>query len=103
MERRAGGALALVPPPRGPTNPAIEALPDGRRRLRRPAKTLHADRPGLGLGAVGFANGFFGGKPGVVGVGFRAPDPAAIDGLAGFGAPRPPNTARLSGHGKAHT
>jgi hypothetical protein len=45
-----------------------------------------ADRPGFGLGAIGFANSPGGGKPCVVGVDFRAPDAAAVECLAGFRA-----------------
>src|SRR5712675_2990031 len=56
VERQARAGLAAVAFDLEPAKPAIEALPDGRRRLRRPAKTLHADRPRLGLGAVGFAD-----------------------------------------------
>jgi hypothetical protein len=40
-----------------PTIPAIEALPDSRRRLCRAAVALHLDRPCLGFGAVGLTYG----------------------------------------------
>src|SRR6266481_6846582 len=96
IERQARAGLAAVAFDLEPAKPAIEALPDGRRWLRWPAKTLHADRPRLGLGAVGFANGFPGGKPCVVGVDFRAPDPAAVDGMAGSCAHGRPITAAFA-------
>jgi hypothetical protein len=40
-----------------PTVSAVEALRDGRRRLRWPAIALHLDPP-CGLGAVGIAYSF---------------------------------------------
>jgi PAS domain S-box-containing protein len=52
--------------------------------------------PRLGLGAVGFADRPGGGKPRIVGVDFRAPDPAAEQGLAGFRAHRRPITAAFA-------
>jgi len=86
VERQARAGLAAVAFDLEPAKPAIEALRNRRRRLRRPAKTLHADRPGFRLGAVSFADCPGGGKPCIVGVDFRAPDPAAEDGLSGFRA-----------------
>src|SRR5437016_3089683 len=86
IERQARAGLAALALDLEPAKPAIEALPDGRRWLRRPAITLHADRPGFGFRAIGFADGFPGGKPCALGADFRAADPAAIDGAAGFRA-----------------
>src|ERR1700687_1289316 len=86
IERKARAGLAAVALDLKPGEPAIEALPDRRRRLRRAAVALHADRPRFGLGAVGLANGLFGGFLGALGADFRAPDPAAPDDLSRFGA-----------------
>src|SRR5258705_6870649 len=97
VERKARAGLAAVALDLEPAEPAIEALPDGRRWLRRPAKTLHADRPGFGFGAVGRANGLFGGLPRALGADLRAPDPAAIDGFAGLCTHGRGITAALAG------
>src|SRR6266480_3824262 len=42
--------------------PAVEALPDRRRRLRRAAVTFRSDRLGFGLGAIGLADGLLGAR-----------------------------------------
>src|ERR1700737_873962 len=68
IERKARAGLAAVALDLEPAEPAIEALPDGGRRLRRPAGALHADRPRFGLRAVGLASSLFGGCPRVFGL-----------------------------------
>jgi hypothetical protein len=65
-----------------PTIAAIEALPDGRRRLRRAAIALHLDRPCFGLGAVGLAYGFGSALARALGAYLRANDPATVDRLS---------------------
>jgi hypothetical protein len=86
IEREARPALAPIAFDLQPTKPAIEALRDCRRRLRRPAVALHTDRPSLGLGAIGCADGLLG----VVAAGpsarIFAHDGATVNRLAGFGA-----------------
>src|SRR5262249_60418642 len=78
------GSWARFPAPPGPPGPAMGAFPDARRRLRRSAITLHADRPGLGLGAVGLADRRFRRLARACRADLRADQPALEDGL-----PRP--------------
>src|SRR5258707_1196275 len=62
FERKAGLGFAAAALRPQQALPAIEALRDGRRGLRGPAISFHADRPRLGLGAIGLADrlpGFF--------------------------------------------
>src|ERR1700736_7026924 len=49
IERKARAGLAAVALDLEPAEPAIEALPDGRPWLRRPAVALPADPPRFGL------------------------------------------------------
>jgi hypothetical protein len=53
IERQARSCLAAIAPHLEPAQTAVEALTDRWRGLRRPAITFHADRPGVGLGAIG--------------------------------------------------
>jgi hypothetical protein len=69
-----------------PAETAIQALCDRRRWLRRSTVPLHPNRPCLSLGAVGLADGLLGGFAGVRSADLRAPDGAAVDRLARFGA-----------------
>jgi hypothetical protein len=54
----------------------IEALPNGRGRLGGPAVAFHAERPRLGLGAVGVPDCLLGSLPGALGAHLRTHDPA---------------------------
>ena len=74
------GALDLKP-----SEPAIEALSDGRRRPRWAAIGFHPDRPQVGLCTVGIAVGLLRRLTRVLGADFRAHDPAAEDDLAFLG------------------
>jgi hypothetical protein len=96
IERQARAGLAAVALDLEPGEPAIDALPDRRRWLRRTAVALHADRPRFGLRAVGLANGFPGGFLRALGADFRAPDAAAVECLAGLGAHGKEITAALA-------
>ena len=82
IEWQAGAGLTAIAFDLQPTQPAVEALPDRRRRLRWPAVAFHLDGPGCGLGAIGLANGFPGFFPRVSRVDFRAHDLAAPDDLS---------------------
>jgi hypothetical protein len=62
-----------------PTIPAVEALPDSRRRLCRAAVALHLDRPCLGFGAVGLTYGLGSAFARALRAYFRADDPATVD------------------------
>src|SRR6478672_4681640 len=53
IERQARPRPAAIAFDFQPAEPAVETLPDRRRRLGGPAITFHADRPGLGFRAVG--------------------------------------------------
>ena len=55
IERQARARLASVALDLKPSEPAIEALRNGRRRLRWAAIGFHPDRPQFGLCAVGIA------------------------------------------------
>jgi hypothetical protein len=65
-----------------PAEPAVETLPDRRRRLGGP----NADRPGLGFRAVGIAKRLDRRFTGIFGADFRANDRTPIDRLPGFRA-----------------
>ena len=54
IERQACSGLAAIAFDLKPAKPAIEALRNGRRGLRRPAISLHADRPRFRTVAVPF-------------------------------------------------
>jgi hypothetical protein len=62
-----------------PAQAAVEALPDGRRRLRGSAVAFHLDRPRVGFGAICFTGGFICGFAGTPGADLRAHDLAAPD------------------------
>ena len=69
-----------------PSEPAVEALSNGRRRLRWAAIGFHPDRPQFGLCTVGIAFGRLRQLTRVLGADFRAHDPATEDDLALLGA-----------------
>src|SRR6266478_502530 len=86
IKRNAGAGLTTIALDFHPAVTAIKALPDRRRRLRRPAVTLHTDRPCFGLGAIRFADGFNCFFPNSLGADFGAADAATENDLAQFGA-----------------
>ena len=90
IERQARSRVAAVALNLQPAEPAIEALRNRRRRLRRPATAFHPDRSRFGFGAVGFAKGLDRRFPRVLGADPRAQNRAPIDRLA-----------RLCAHGAA--
>lgn len=55
-----------------PAESAVDALADRRGGLCGASKAFHADRPGLGLGSVGFANGRLGALASSLGSDLRA-------------------------------
>jgi hypothetical protein len=69
-----------------PTESAIEALPDRRRRLRGSTIALHADRSCFGLGAVRLANSLSGALAGTLNADFGACYPTAENDLTRLGA-----------------
>jgi len=66
--------------------PAVEALPDRRRRLRRAAVTFRSDRLGFGLGAIGLADGLLGARARLPGEFWRASNSATEKDLSRFSA-----------------
>src|ERR1700722_2355577 len=77
-----------------PCEPAIEAVRDCRRRLRRSAIAFHTNRPGFRFRPVGFAYGFFRYLASVLGANLGAFNAAAVNDLTGFG-PHPPFSRRV--------
>src|SRR6516225_4908835 len=86
IERQARTRLASVALDLKPSEPAVEALSNGRRRLRWAAIGFHPDRPQFGLCAVGIALSLLRQLNRVLGADFRAHHPAAEDDLAFLGA-----------------
>src|SRR6516165_1244062 len=86
IERQARARLASVALDLKPSEPAVEALSNGRRRLRGAAVAFHPDRPQFGLCTVGIALGRLRQLTRVLGADFRAHDPATEDDLAFLGA-----------------
>src|ERR1700736_6793169 len=86
IERKARAGLAAVALDLEPGEPAIEALPDRRRWLRRPTVAFHPYRPRVSLGTIRLANGFPGGFASSFCAHLRAADLAAPDNLSRFGA-----------------
>ena len=64
----------------------MDALADGWGGLRGAAIAFHADRPSVGLGAVGLAGGLLGRLAGMPSVDLRAHDLAAPYDFSRFGA-----------------
>ena len=98
LKRNAGLGLAAMAFHLQPAVTAIEALRDRRRWLRRPAISLHADRPPLGLGAIGFADRLLGAFARAFGVNLCADHPGAEYDLSRFGAHGERLQRRLRGH-----
>jgi hypothetical protein len=82
LERNAGLGFAAAAFDLQPTAAAIEALPDGRRRLRRPAQAFHPQRPRVGFRAIGLTDGFFSPLAGMFGVQLRRAHLTAPDDFA---------------------
>src|SRR6516165_2755312 len=82
IERQARSRLTSVALDLKPSEPAVEALSNGGRRLRRAAIGFHPDRPQFGLCVVGIALSLLRQLTRVLGADFRAHDPAAEDDLA---------------------
>jgi hypothetical protein len=86
IERKAGPGLTALTLDLEPAQPTIEALRDRWGWLHRPAVPLHPDRPGFGLGAIGFANRFLRLFAGVLSADLGARYPGAKEDLARFHA-----------------
>jgi hypothetical protein len=76
-----------------PAVSAVEALRDGRRRLRRPTEGFHLNRPCFRVGAVGLTGGFGSALARPLRAYLRGDDPAVVNHLtrlrAHGGAQRP--------------
>jgi hypothetical protein len=82
IERQARARLASVALDLKPSEPAVEALSNDRRRLRWAAIGFHPDRPQFGLCAVSIALSLLRQLTRLLGADFRAHDPATEDNLA---------------------
>jgi hypothetical protein len=83
-----------------PAIAAVEALRDGRGRLRRAAEALHLFRPEQAFGGVGVAGGFLRLSARVIGADPRAPDPVTENPPSRWSA-HPAITAALAAAGNA--